>query len=60
MGFLFLVTAISLVWMHLTIHRMLHAESPQLADAIEVPASQSSPIEHVPARTATVREESNA
>ncbi|MGA4507490.1 MFS transporter [Propionibacteriaceae bacterium G1746] len=40
---LFLVTAISLAWMHLTIHRMLHAESPHLEDDIDVPASPTSP-----------------
>ena len=50
---LFAVTAISLVWMHWTIHRMLHAESPHLGDAIEVPSSPASPREYVPARSTT-------
>lgn len=36
---LFALTAASLLWMHWTIHRMLHAASPHLGDAIEVPAS---------------------
>lgn len=36
-GILFVFTAVSLVWMHWTIHRMLHAESPTLADSIDVP-----------------------
>lgn len=36
---LFVLTALSLVWMHWTIHRMLHVASPHLGDAIEVPAS---------------------
>ena len=34
---LFLVTLVSLLWMHWTIHAMLHAESPQLGDHLEVP-----------------------
>ena len=32
---LFVVTAIAMVWMHLTIHRMLHAASPELANKFE-------------------------
>lgn len=34
---LFIVTLISLLWMHWTIHRMLHAESPHLGDHLEAP-----------------------
>lgn len=32
---LFLLTAVCLVWMHLTVVRMLHTESPELADQLE-------------------------
>ena len=32
---LFAVTAVAMAWMHLTIHRMLHAASPQLANKFE-------------------------
>lgn len=32
---LFLVTAAALLWMHTTIHRMLHSASPQLSDKFE-------------------------
>jgi MFS transporter, NNP family, nitrate/nitrite transporter len=34
---IFLLTAISGVWMHLTIHRMMTRATPQLADSIEIP-----------------------
>lgn len=34
---LFVLTAISMAWMHLTVVRMLHAESPELADHFERP-----------------------
>ncbi len=34
-GVLFLVTAAAALWMHLTVHRMLHAGSPHLADSFE-------------------------
>lgn len=36
---LFAITAICLLWMHLTIHRMLHEQSPELADHVDIPAS---------------------
>ena len=36
---LFLVTLACAVWMHLTIHRMLHAHSPGLSTEIEQPAA---------------------
>ncbi|HHU39059.1 MAG TPA: NarK/NasA family nitrate transporter [Propionibacterium sp.] len=49
---LFAVTLVSLAWMHWTIHRMLHDEAPHLGEAIEVPASQAGPVDHVPARLA--------
>ena len=32
---LFVVTAAAMTWMHLTIHRMLHAASPELANKFE-------------------------
>jgi MFS transporter, NNP family, nitrate/nitrite transporter len=32
---LFVLTAVAALWMHLTVHRMLHAESPQLAGNLE-------------------------
>jgi MFS transporter, NNP family, nitrate/nitrite transporter len=32
---LFVLTAVAALWMHLTVHRMLHAESPELAGSIE-------------------------
>ena len=32
---LFVVTAAAMLWMHLTIHRMLHAASPELANKFE-------------------------
>lgn len=32
---LFLLTAVCLVWMHLTVVRMLHAQSPELSDKLE-------------------------
>ncbi|HYN29344.1 MAG TPA: hypothetical protein VES95_05675 [Dermatophilaceae bacterium] len=34
---LFLLTLVSAVWLHLTVVRMLHAESPQLSGTIEPP-----------------------
>ncbi|MFZ5871582.1 MAG: MFS transporter [Actinomycetota bacterium] len=34
---LFLLTAVSAVWMHLTIHRMLHERAPELRDTFEEP-----------------------
>lgn len=42
---LFVLTAICLVWMHWTIHRMLGAEAPHLSDDLEVPVSPRSPID---------------
>lgn len=36
-GVLFLVTGAAALWMHLTVHRMLHARSPHLADSFEHP-----------------------
>ncbi len=36
---LFCFTAVSLLWMHWTIHRMLDTESPHLGDEVEVPAT---------------------
>jgi MFS transporter, NNP family, nitrate/nitrite transporter len=38
---IFLLTAVSAVWMHLTIHRMMTAATPQLADTIEIPHGHS-------------------
>lgn len=35
---LFVLTAVSAVWMHLTIHAMLHRRSPELSGAIDSPA----------------------
>ena len=58
---LFVVTAVSLVWMHWTIHRMLHAQSPHLGDDIEVPVASDGAVDYVPARsTRTAREETHA
>nr|WP_297430490.1 nitrate/nitrite transporter [uncultured Actinotalea sp.] len=34
---LFAITLVSAVWMHLTIHRMLHRRVPELSGSIEVP-----------------------
>jgi NNP family nitrate/nitrite transporter-like MFS transporter len=34
-GVLFVVTAIAAVWMHLTVMRLLHTASPELADKFE-------------------------
>lgn len=34
---LFLLTAVCLLWMHLTIVRMLHEQSPELAERLEAP-----------------------
>lgn len=34
---LFLLTAVCAIWMHLTVVRMLHSSSPELADHFEVP-----------------------
>jgi NNP family nitrate/nitrite transporter-like MFS transporter len=39
---LFLVTAVCLIWMHLTIVRMLHEQSPELAERLEAPAPHTS------------------
>jgi NNP family nitrate/nitrite transporter-like MFS transporter len=36
-GILFLLTAASALWMHLTVYRMLHRRSPDLAATIEPP-----------------------
>jgi MFS transporter, NNP family, nitrate/nitrite transporter len=32
---LFVLTAVAALWMHLTVHRMLHAQSPELANTFE-------------------------
>lgn len=40
-GVLFLVTLAAALWMHVTVHRMLHAGSPQLADDFEHPAARA-------------------
>ncbi|WP_018217956.1 MFS transporter [Salinispora vitiensis] len=40
---LFILTVICAVWMHLTVVRMLHGESPQLADHFEKPDSKNRP-----------------
>src|SRR5690606_31171215 len=34
---LFLLTAVCLVWMHLTVVRMLHERSPEVSDDLEAP-----------------------
>ena len=36
---LFAITVVSLLWMHLTILRMLNAQSPHLGDDVDVPAN---------------------
>jgi NNP family nitrate/nitrite transporter-like MFS transporter len=36
---LFLLTLTAAVWMHLTVHRMLHAQSPELASTFDTPHS---------------------
>jgi NNP family nitrate/nitrite transporter-like MFS transporter len=38
-GVLFLLALVSAAWMHLTVHRMLHAQAPQLRDSFEHPAA---------------------
>jgi len=38
---LFLVTLVCAIWMHLTIHRMLHAQSPELSTEIEQPVANA-------------------
>ncbi len=48
---LFLLTVLCAAWMHWTIHRMLHTESPHLGDRIDRPAASESP---------STREEINA
>jgi len=40
---LFLITLTCALWMHLTIHRMLHARSPELSTQIEQPAANITP-----------------
>ena len=45
---LFVFVLVSLLWMHWTIHRMLHAQSPQLSDLVEVPDA-ASPLSPTPA-----------
>ena len=42
---LFLFTAASLLWMHLTIHRMLRAEAPHLDHHVDVPNPASEHLE---------------
>jgi len=41
---LFAFVAVALVWMHLTIHHMLHRQSPQLGDLVELPDAPRSPV----------------
>lgn len=41
---LFVLTAISMAWMHLTVVRMLHAESPELADHFERPPGDTGAV----------------
>lgn len=41
---LFAFTLASLLWMHLTIHRMLHRNAPHLGDHVEIPASTTDPV----------------
>ncbi len=48
---LFGFAAVSLLWMHWTIYRMLHAQSPHMGDLVEVPASPSSPADDDRAHT---------
>ncbi|WP_370894101.1 nitrate/nitrite transporter [Janibacter sp. GXQ6167] len=37
---IFLLTAVCAIWMHLTIVKMLHRETPELADRIEAPVAR--------------------
>ncbi|WP_018254767.1 MFS transporter [Salinispora mooreana] len=48
---LFILTLICAIWMHLTVVRMLHSESPQLANHFEKPDFENRPA--VPASEAT-------
>lgn len=41
---LFVLTLVSMAWMHLTVVRMLHAESPELADHFERPPGDSGAV----------------
>jgi MFS transporter, NNP family, nitrate/nitrite transporter len=48
-GVLFLLTAVCLVWMHLTVVRMLHRSSPHLTDDFEQPhVEPEAPVEREP------------
>jgi len=38
-GVLFVLALVGAAWMHLTVHRMLHAHAPQLRDSFERPAA---------------------
>ncbi len=40
---LFLITLACALWMHLTIHRMLHTQAPELSDEIEQPVANPGP-----------------
>ena len=47
---LFAVTAVAMLWMHLTIHRMLHAASPELANKFENDQLADPAAAHEPCR----------
>ena len=47
---LFVVTAIALIWMHVTIHRMLQAASPQITKNIEASTTQPNRSRSAPHR----------
>lgn len=46
---LFLLTLVCACWMHWTVVRMLHEESPDLADKLERPGAPTTDLEEVPA-----------
>jgi NNP family nitrate/nitrite transporter-like MFS transporter len=51
---LFVVTAAAAIWMHWTIHQMLHKASPQLANKFEHDHAAAPAVEHIPAEPVAV------
>jgi NNP family nitrate/nitrite transporter-like MFS transporter len=51
---LFLVTAAAAIWMHWTIHQMLHKASPELANKFEHDPAAVPAAEHIPAEPVAV------
>jgi MFS transporter, NNP family, nitrate/nitrite transporter len=60
---LFLLTAVCLVWMHLTVVRMLHERSPEVSEHLEAPERTTSSVmtdSHAGPPTGTTLEETRA